>query len=69
MLLMAASPGGRGGKSVLEIAENRFPRMGGNIIATFSLPSFGTNYSEDSLNDSQLQQEFIKAINTFESHL
>ena len=44
MLLMATSPGGRGGKSVLEIAENRFPRMSGNIVATFSLTSFNDNY-------------------------
>lgn len=44
MLLMATSPGGRGGLGVLEAAENRFPRHGGNIVETYSLPFFGDNF-------------------------
>ena len=44
MLLMATSPGGRGGASVLEIAKNAFPRYGADIKATFSLPSFNDNF-------------------------
>jgi len=47
MLLMATSPGGRGGVTVLEIAEGRFKYMGGNIISSFSLPSFGQNFNEE----------------------
>ena len=35
MLLMATSPGGRGGVSVLEIAKGRFPFHDGNIVAEF----------------------------------
>src|SRR5690606_21974118 len=45
MLLMATSPGGRGGKSVLDIAQTLLPRYGGNIKAVFSLPAFGENFS------------------------
>lgn len=44
MLLMATSPGVRGGASVLEIAKNAFPRYGAIIKATFSLPSFNDNF-------------------------
>lgn len=44
MLLMATSPGGRGGASVLEIAKNAFPRYGAIVKATFSLPSFNDNF-------------------------
>lgn len=44
MLLMATSPGGRGGASSLEIAKNAFPRYGADIKATFSLPSFNENF-------------------------
>ena len=40
MLLMATSPGARGGKSVLEIAKDRFPRHDANLVGTFSLPNF-----------------------------
>ena len=44
MLLMATSPGTRGGSNVLEIAKNAFPRYGADIKATFSLPSFDANF-------------------------
>jgi chromate reductase len=48
MLLMATSPGARGGKSVLEISKDRFPRHDANLVGTFSLPSFYENF--DSVN-------------------
>lgn len=44
MLLMSASPGGRGGAGVLEAATKRFPSHGGNIVETFSLPFFNDNF-------------------------
>lgn len=44
MLLLATSPGVRGGASVLEIAKNAFPRYGALVKATFSLPSFDENF-------------------------
>jgi chromate reductase len=44
MLLMATSPGARGGASVLEIAKNNFPRFATEIKAVFSLPSFNDNF-------------------------
>jgi NAD(P)H-dependent FMN reductase len=44
MLLLATSPGARGGASVLEIAKNAFPRYGATIKATFSLPNFDDNF-------------------------
>lgn len=66
MLLMATSPGGRGGASVLEIAKGRFPFMGGNIVADFSLPFFTQNFSEDGIVDSVLKQSLKNAISNFE---
>ncbi|PTL98844.1 MAG: NADPH-dependent FMN reductase [Bacteroidetes bacterium] len=65
MLLMATSPGKRGGASVLEIAKGRFPFMGGNIIADFSLPSFYEIFSEEGLKDKQLNEELIAAVSKF----
>ena len=47
MLLLATSPGARGGSSVLEIAKNAFPRYGADIKATFSLPSFNENFDNE----------------------
>lgn len=67
MLLMATSPGGRGGATVLEIAKGRFPYTGGNIVADFSLPSFGENFSTEGIVDIALRKTFENAVKAFES--
>ncbi|HEX9828274.1 MAG TPA: NAD(P)H-dependent oxidoreductase [Flavobacteriaceae bacterium] len=69
MLLMATSPGGRGGQSVLEIAKSRFPRHDANIVADFSLPSFGTNFSDGKIVDSDLDTELINKVKVFKAAL
>ena len=67
MLLMATSPGARGGASVLEIATNNFPRFTADIKAVFSLPSFNDNFDVEKMKisneelDKQLQN-IIKEI-------
>jgi NAD(P)H-dependent FMN reductase len=63
MLLMASSPGGRGGASVLEAAKATFPRMGADLKASFSLPSFYDNYSaEEGISDAALDAELKAAV-------
>ncbi|GAA4769497.1 MULTISPECIES: NADPH-dependent FMN reductase [Flavobacterium] len=68
MLLMATSPGGRGGATVLEIAKNAFPRFGADIKGTFSLPSFNDNFDIENLKisnselDSQLRELVAEII-------
>lgn len=69
MLLMATSPGGRGGQSVLEIAKNRFPRHDANIVADFSLPLFETNFSDGKIVDSNLDTELRNKVMLFKSAL
>lgn len=44
MLLMATSPGARGGATVLDIAAKRFPYQGAQVVGTFSLPTFYENF-------------------------
>ncbi len=67
MLIMATSPGARGGVTVLEIAKNRFAYMGGKIVASYSLPSFNDYFSEGKIIetslDTALKQEVIKLTN------
>lgn len=46
MLLMATSPGKRGGASVLESGKTIFPFHGALIKGTFSLPLFNENFKE-----------------------
>lgn len=66
MLLLSTSPGGRGGKTVLEIAANTFPRMGADLKATFSLPGFGSNFSAESgIADEALAEGFGVALGAF----
>lgn len=48
MVLLATSPGGRGGKSVLELALNQVPRFGGQVRASLSVPMFAENFDSDS---------------------
>lgn len=65
MLLMATSPGGRGGASVLEIAQKLFPRYGGNIKGVFSLPVFNENFDVENLKISNPELDnSLKAIVT-----
>jgi chromate reductase, NAD(P)H dehydrogenase (quinone) len=66
MLLMSTSPGGNGAKSVLGIAKNGFPHMGGNIIADFSLPNFNANFLEGRLINDSLKDELLEAVSKFE---
>lgn len=65
MLLLATSPGGRGGLTVLEAAASRFPRMGGEVRATFSLPSFHEHFADGAITDAELADGLSKAIAAF----
>ena len=47
MLLLATSPGPRGGQLVLDAAVKSFLHQGGGVTGNFSLPSFGQNFSSE----------------------
>jgi len=67
MLLLATSPGARGGSSVLEIAKNRFPFQGGIVKGSFSLPSFNDNFdAEKGIINTDLKNQLLEIINTIE---
>ena len=65
MLLMATSTGARGGIGVLQIAKERFPRMGANLIVDFSLPSFYDNFSGNDISNNELKKALTDKINKF----
>lgn len=48
VIVLATSPGARGGSSVLESALKRFPFDGAVVVGSMSLPSFDQNFSESS---------------------
>lgn len=63
LFLMATSPGARGGKSVLEIARERFPFHNGEVITTFSLPAFNDNFSEtEGITHSEFAKQFALEV-------
>jgi NAD(P)H-dependent FMN reductase len=68
MLLMATSPGARGGSNVLEIAKKAFPFYGGNIKATFSLPSFNDNFDIDkgAISNVELDNQLKLTVRNFQ---
>jgi len=47
ILLMSTSPGKRGGLTALEYGKSIFPRFGGEIVGSFSFPSFYENFDND----------------------
>jgi NAD(P)H-dependent FMN reductase len=66
MLLLATSPGARGGASVLEIAKNAFPRYGALVKATFSLPSFDENFDVKRTNFEHRVDNDLRGIISLE---
>jgi len=69
MLLMATSPGARGGATGLEIAKGRFGYMGGNIVGSFSLPTFNDNFSEGKITNAELNNQLLEEVEQFAESL
>jgi NAD(P)H-dependent FMN reductase len=64
MLLLAASPGGRGGRSVLELALAQIPRFGGEICGSVSVPDFHDNFDSDraAVSNAAIDAEIRTAV-------
>ncbi len=69
MLLMATSPGGRGGTTVLQSASAYFPFLGAHITDTFSLPSFYHNFKNGAINDEGFKKDIHAKVNRFQTAL
>ncbi|WP_299522251.1 NADPH-dependent FMN reductase [Winogradskyella sp.] len=69
MLLMATSPGQRGGLSVMGMASDRFPRHDANIVGKFSLPAFHNNFSDGKITNEELNNELLEEVKQFEDSL
>ncbi len=66
LFLLATSPGGRGGAGVLAIASKNFPHLGGNVVATFSLPTFHQNFDrEKGILNEDLKKTFEESLVNF----
>jgi len=65
MVMLATSPGGRGGRSVLDIALNSMPRFGGNVRASLSLPKFGDYFDVEKgeVRAAETRRELEQTVN------
>jgi NAD(P)H-dependent FMN reductase len=64
MLLLATSPGARGGATVLDIALKRFPFQGAEVKGSFSLPSFHEHFKDGKIVNSEYEQELKQIVST-----
>ena len=67
LLLMATSPGARGGQSVLETGTERFSRMGAKELIPFSFPSFYENFKDGKVINEQLLNALKEQVSEFEN--
>lgn len=67
MLLMATSPGARGGATVLDIASKRFAFQGAELKGTFSLPVFFENFDAvHGIINPELKKELEDIVQSIE---
>jgi chromate reductase, NAD(P)H dehydrogenase (quinone) len=65
-LLMSTATGPRGGATVLEIAKNRFPHQGANVVGSFILPSFNANFQENDIVNEELKNQLLDIVKGIE---
>lgn len=65
MVLLATSPGARGGRGVLDIALAQIPRFKGDIKASLALPGFYDYFDSDKneVSDPEIRKQLIETVN------
>lgn len=70
IFLLATSNGGRGAIGALEVAEKMLTRCKGEVVSSFSLPKFSTNFDEEiGITNAELAKIFEEKLNTFKHTL
>ena len=69
MLLLTATPGERGGITLLNIALDRFPYLGANIIGSLAFPSFYDNFKEGKVINEELHAEILQLVKKLEKSI
>jgi len=66
IFLMATSPGRGGGRGAMEIVKRTLPFFGGEVVATFSLPSFNHNFDQkQGITEIELAKDHKKVLQQF----
>lgn len=69
VLVLATSPGARGGATVLNTAVNSFPHFGADVKASFSLPSFNENFKDGKIVNEELLENLTTSVKNLEEAL
>jgi len=69
MLLLATSPGKRGGKTVLQIAAGSFPHFGAKVVGKMSFPSFFENFKDGKVVNEVLESEISVEIKKLQDQI
>ncbi len=69
ILLISTSPGKRGAASALEYTKGILPRFGGEVIESFSLPSFNDNFKDGKMLNEVLDMGVEDVLTTFSHQL
>ncbi|MGF1685020.1 NADPH-dependent FMN reductase [Photobacterium minamisatsumaniensis] len=69
MVLLATSPGARGGQGVLAAASSAMPFFGADVKASVSVPSFFDNFNseEQKVSNPEINQQIITAVSALYS--
>lgn len=62
LFFMATSPGGRGAQTILRLAAEYAPFMGGKMSGTFSLPRFSQNFQDGQIVDPVLKKKLTTKL-------
>ncbi|API86626.1 NADPH-dependent FMN reductase [Francisella uliginis] len=62
LVLLATSPGGMGGKNVLEIAEKSAQIFNGELCFSMPIPNFYDNFENDKLSNNELKQQLFNNL-------
>ncbi|WP_026839036.1 NADPH-dependent FMN reductase [Gillisia sp. JM1] len=65
ILLVSTSPGARGAASSLEYTKGILSRFGGQVIESFSFPSFNDNFDNDTVQNEVLNMGIEDVLTTF----
>lgn len=62
LILLATSPGGMGGKNVLEIARKSASIFNGQLCFSMSIPNFYDNFENEKLSNDELKQQLFSNL-------
>lgn len=65
ILLISTSPGQRGAKGALEYSKGILARFGGDVIESFSFPSFKDNFADNKVTNEVLDMGIADVLTTF----